>query len=194
MSLLPCRECDRKVSTEAETCPRCGCPKPVVIAPVLELLGRDHRAVTDVLGVEPRDDWLIIESLDDPSRPLTGHNPLSYCRGGRSSKEIVVGFDHTKRAVHIEVFLRRGTPYSAAALPAIGLRIREPYGWDGWTLNLAFASSRRMFWLDIEGIRRVTLRPRHPLFAREALKISVSSTQVHIDPDTGLTFMPTRDR
>ena len=30
MSLKPCRECKRKVSTEASTCPRCGVPNPTI--------------------------------------------------------------------------------------------------------------------------------------------------------------------
>ena len=30
MALKPCRECKRKVSTEASTCPRCGVPNPTI--------------------------------------------------------------------------------------------------------------------------------------------------------------------
>ena len=31
MALKPCRECNKKVSTEASTCPSCGVPNPTAI-------------------------------------------------------------------------------------------------------------------------------------------------------------------
>ena len=36
MALKPCRECKKKVSTEAEVCPHCGVPNPTIKIPVIK--------------------------------------------------------------------------------------------------------------------------------------------------------------
>jgi hypothetical protein len=40
MALINCRECQQKVSSEAELCPHCGCPTPNPIAKLISQLIR----------------------------------------------------------------------------------------------------------------------------------------------------------
>ncbi len=46
MALVKCRECGKRISTEASTCPRCGCPDPGAAPPSPEVTAPVHASAS----------------------------------------------------------------------------------------------------------------------------------------------------